>query len=61
MLLLNVVCLFFSVPKLINLNELYCDIYMFGGARGGAVGLGTALQAGRSRGSIPDDIIGIFD
>ena len=29
-------------------------------ARGGAVGSGTALQAGRSRGLIPDGVIGIF-
>ena len=30
------------------------------GARGGAVGWGTALQAGKVAGSIPDGVIGIF-
>ena len=33
---------------------------MFLGVRGGAVGWGTALQAGRVAGSIPDGVIGIF-
>jgi len=31
-----------------------------GGARGGAVGWGTVLQDGRSRGSIPDGVIRMF-
>jgi hypothetical protein len=43
----------------INLNELYCDMYIY--AAGGAVGWGTALQAVRSRGSNPNSVIGIFD
>jgi len=30
------------------------------GARGGAVGWGTALQAGKVAGSIPDGVTGIF-
>jgi len=46
---------------------IYIYIYRFQnvfitvpGARGSTVGLGTALQVGRSRGSIPDGVTGIF-
>jgi hypothetical protein len=31
------------------------------GARGSVVGWGTMLQTGRSRGSIPDEVTGIFN
>jgi hypothetical protein len=36
------------------------DTLFVQGARGGAVGWGTALKARRSRVSIPDGVIGIF-
>jgi len=37
-----------------NINQVYTQL----GARGSAVGWGTALQAGRSR--VPDGVIGFF-
>ena len=42
-----------------NFGFLPDEIYIYG-VRGGAVGWGTALQAGRSRSSIPDGVTEIF-
>jgi hypothetical protein len=41
-------------------NVKYALIEQKRGARGGAVGRGTTLQAGRSRVRIPDGVTGIF-
>jgi hypothetical protein len=37
--------------------NIWFDLYLCKGARGGAVGWGTALQAGKFAGSIPDYVI----
>jgi len=42
-----------------NSSNFSVDIMTYG-ARGGAVGWGTTLQAGRSRGPIPDGVTGFF-
>jgi hypothetical protein len=48
-----------SVIRLISIEFLHSS-FKVSGARGGAVGLGTTLQARKVAGSIPDGIIGIF-
>ena len=44
----------------INFDDQFHSPTRTCGARGGAVGSGTALQAGKVAGSIPDGVIGIF-
>jgi len=47
---------------IVSFNNIlfFINILNFNGARGSAVGWGTALQAGRFAGSIPVGVIGIF-
>ena len=47
--------------KMSSISNVQLGTYILQlGARGNAVGWGTALQAGKVAGSIPDGVIGIF-
>ena len=48
------------VVTVTSIGNLLCLLSAVNGARGSAVGWGSALQARQVAGSIPDGVIGIF-